>query len=45
LNLVRQSPDQVAGKYRCRTLVSEAFNHECRTYRKTVRLSMLLNTV
>jgi hypothetical protein len=40
LNLVRQSPDHVAGKQRCRTLVSEAFNHECGTYRKTVRLSI-----
>jgi hypothetical protein len=27
LNLVRQSPNQVAGKYCCRMLVSEAFNH------------------
>jgi hypothetical protein len=27
LNLVRQSLDQVAGKQRCRALVSEALNH------------------
>ena len=42
LNLVRQSPDQVAGKHGCRALVSEAFDHECATYRNTVRLSILL---
>src|SRR5436309_1895667 len=40
LNPVRQSPDQVAGKHRCRMLVSEAFDHAHETYRKTVRLSI-----
>src|SRR5947209_13868732 len=31
LNLVRQSPDQVAREHRCGALVSEAFNHDCVT--------------
>ena len=45
LNLVRQSFDRVAGKQRCRSLVGEASDHECNTYRVTVRMSSFVRTV
>ena len=37
LNLVRYTLYQIAGKQCCRSLVSEALDHDCEAYRKTVR--------